>query len=307
MPGKRRKKERLGCNARIVIVGSGLGGLSAALALEQNGYTNVTVVERDESVSARKEGYGLTLTYNPKGPLAQLQVLPEVAENDCPSRSHYMFAPDGRVLGYYGNAFTPLRGMGQRGNLRVPRQLLRRTLLNRLQTSVCFGKRLVGLETTVESCDEDQTRSDSPKLSLRFEDGSTEHDIDLLVAADGIRSTVLRTLLPDDNGLRYLGVFIVLGIADYWHPLLDERGFYTLDGEHRLFTMPYEGSALEPDKGRRFMWQLSFRLDDHEKATELGKLDSESLRKLVLSRCDGWHEPVTDMMRSTPTETIWAT
>lgn len=89
---KRRRKARLDKNARIVIIGSGLGGLGAAISLQQAGFTNVNIYERDASESSRREGYGLTLTYNPKGPLAQMGVLEEVAQQDCPSRSHYIFS-----------------------------------------------------------------------------------------------------------------------------------------------------------------------------------------------------------------------
>jgi hypothetical protein len=89
---KRRRKTRLGKDARIAIIGSGLGGLGAALSLEQAGFTNVEIYERDASACCRREGYGLTLTYNPKGPLAQMGLLEQVAQCDCPSRSHYMFS-----------------------------------------------------------------------------------------------------------------------------------------------------------------------------------------------------------------------
>ena len=119
---KKRKKERLDLHSRIAIIGSGLGGLGAAISLELAGFHNIVVYERDESIDARREGYGLTLTYNPRGPLAFMGLLEEVAQEDCPSRSHYTFASDGRILSYYGNAFREHGGRGQRGNLRLPRQ-----------------------------------------------------------------------------------------------------------------------------------------------------------------------------------------
>lgn len=89
---KRRRKTRLDKDAHIVIIGSGLGGLGAAISLEKAGYSHVEIFERDASASSRREGYGLTLTYNPKGPLAQMGLLEEVAQLDCPSRSHYIFS-----------------------------------------------------------------------------------------------------------------------------------------------------------------------------------------------------------------------
>jgi 2-polyprenyl-6-methoxyphenol hydroxylase-like FAD-dependent oxidoreductase len=79
----------------------------------------VTIYERDESLSSRQEGYGLTLTYHPTGLLQQLGVLEDIARWDNPSRSHYILSGGagpssgtdhgnkggGTILGYFGNAF----------------------------------------------------------------------------------------------------------------------------------------------------------------------------------------------------------
>jgi 2-polyprenyl-6-methoxyphenol hydroxylase-like FAD-dependent oxidoreductase len=92
MTTKRRPKTRLEKDAHIAIIGSGLAGLGAALSLEQAGFTNISVFERDACPESRREGYGLTLTYNPNGPLAQMGLLEQVAQRDCPSRSHYLFS-----------------------------------------------------------------------------------------------------------------------------------------------------------------------------------------------------------------------
>ena len=355
---KKSKRRRLPKDAAIAIVGSGMGGLSAALALKKAGFTSITVYERDSHFSERRDGYGLTLSYNPKGPLAKLGLLESVARVDCPSRSHYVFRPDGSILGYYGNAFhnvgasSSRRGLGQRGNLRVPRQVLRRIMLDELlaESSCCdqsggtgtsssegngrpnpnikWGKRLVSFDDRVAqiggntfSCDEGGIGA----VTLKFNDGTTEN-ADLLIGSDGIRSTVTRTLLQKSkggeintkDGLAYLGIMIVLGITDnFFHPLLDERGFYTLDGINRLFTMPYAGSRLDDildskDKDkveprRHYMWQLSWDEPDFDKARELSEAGPEALKREVERRCHGWHDPVLDMVHSTSLEKIWGT
>jgi len=303
---------------------------------------------------------------------------------DCPSRAHYVFNSKGTILGYYGNAFgssSGTGGQGQRGNLRVPRQVLRKimmdSLLERDQQSGCarveWGKKLVSYENIGVVEDKEEA-----PITLHFEDGTTS-SADLLIGADGVRSSVIQTLLgtstssspsppqqqnktcvldvdsqdyplgsnahintnghstemnsverqatlpekeKDPSDLSYTGIMIVLGITqDFYHPLLDERGFYTLDGTHRLFTMPFEGSQISDleqhnvplndsssniQRTRRYMWQLSYHLN-HQDAISLSKGGSEELLKDVLQRTTGWHEPVQDMMRSTPIETIWGT
>ena len=55
----------------IAIVGGGIAGLGAALALQQKGF-RVKVYERDLLFEDRRQGYGLTLTNNPKGPLGMM-------------------------------------------------------------------------------------------------------------------------------------------------------------------------------------------------------------------------------------------
>ena len=144
----------------IGIVGGGLGGLACALSLQQAGFTRVTVLEKDASFDDRMQGYGLTLTNNPKGPLAKLGLLQECVDADCPSHCHWVFNPKGEILGYYGRCFNPARDCSSgkdissglkddtcnsaaRGNLRVPRQILRKMLLSKLRPNtvkVCLLK-----------------------------------------------------------------------------------------------------------------------------------------------------------------------
>jgi len=103
---KSKRNQRLAKDASIAIVGGGIAGSAAALSLQQAGFTRVKVYERDKGLhneNKQRHGYGMTLTYNPKGPLAKLGVLEELAQLDTPSRSHYTFDHEGYILGYFGN------------------------------------------------------------------------------------------------------------------------------------------------------------------------------------------------------------
>ncbi len=304
-------------------------------------------------------------------PLARLGILEKVARMDCPSRSHYVFHSSGKILGYYGNSFSGKnRGCGQRGNLRVPRQCLRKIMMDTLIERDCdaegsrkqkvqinWGKKLVKYkEMKSTSLDGYENDGDSDKIELIFEDGSSDF-VHLLIGADGVRSVVMQQLLSEDGvepkanvdpslsnaisnsgdssrkeqekptDLVYTGIMIVLGITkDFFHPLLDERGFYTLDGKHRLFTMPFEGSRisdleqfeiplenthenlmLDYKRHRRYMWQLSYKLESLEEASILAKSGPQTLLNEVLKRTNEWHKPVEEMIRSAPLETIWGT
>ena len=198
--------------------------------------------------------------------MAELGILEEIARLDTPSRSHYVFNAHGDILGYYGRAFASHRGIGQRGNLRVPRQQVRKVMLNRLNsntTSVKWGKMLVNFvdrsnddphvdpKSSVDD-ESDEKKQDLPNnrghediVTLYFHDG-TVYQVDLLVGADGVRSTVQskietsnrktesgrRKLTAETHAdskdrtgsLQYIGIMLILGITSgFHHPLLDER------------------------------------------------------------------------------------
>merc|ERR1712238_496416 len=123
---------------------------------------------------------------------------------------------------------------------------------------------------------------------------------------------------PERYGLHRMGVRLILGIAnDIDHPLLRERGFYTIDTKgHRLFTMPYHSNRFDFDsnhntnnnnnqkKSNRIMWQLSFSTNNSNTSSSL---DSTSLREYVLQTFQSWHPPVLNLVHSTPIESIWGT
>jgi 2-polyprenyl-6-methoxyphenol hydroxylase-like FAD-dependent oxidoreductase len=260
----------------VSIVGGGIAGLGAALALQKKGFL-VTVFERDLLFEDRRRGYGLTLTNNPQGPLADLDLLDECISRDCPSNAHWIFAPEGNVLGYYGRSFksdaeTP-SSVGipaiaprdsqfeGRGNLRIPRQNLRKMMLDRLRPgTVKWGMKLLDYEESVDgvkcyyqstknaqlsvtdgsrgtgdssmpNCEE---KCDS-KNTARLVDSIEEVHADILVGADGIRSVVrqLRSqktgafgnkqLIKESSPLSFVGVAVILGISTVTHPLINRQ------------------------------------------------------------------------------------
>ena len=262
----------------------------------------------------------MTLTYNPKGVLAQLGVLEEVAVSDCPSRFHYLLqAPEGKLLGYFGNAFSEGRGVGQRGNLRVPRQQLRRILLDNLcsqKTCVKWNHSLMDVHYREEKADT-TTALNSP-VELYFANGTKAH-ADVLVAADGWRSNTVNRIMKNAPQPRSLGVRIIVGLASgVDHHLVREGGFYTLAPGQRLFVMPFRGTTLDKDVSQRqTMWQLSFVQKptiSSKKETLVDANDEysyfrtpEEYWEQAFEFIGKWHAPVPDLIKATPVSTVWGT
>lgn len=256
----------------VAIAGGGIGGAAAALALQQRGF-RVVVYERDSNFDQRAQGYGLTMQQGATA-LAQLGLPNEGVF----SYAHSSFLPDGTLLGEYGRGVHEStrermgngRGKAQRRNAHIPRQALRAALLDPLLPgTVRWGKAIARFDA-----------GDSGVI-LHFEDGSPPERAALLVGADGIRSRVREQLLGAAP-LEYLGVVVVLGRSRTSHAAASERVFQTLDGDTRLYVMPFEAGVA--------MWQLSFRLGEAE-ARAIQTLDGASLRALALRRCGSWHEP----------------
>ena len=228
----------------VCIIGGGVGGLAAAAALSDVGVACL-VFERDASLEARRAGYGMTLSSDPRGPLAHLKILERCRELDCASTAHWVFAGDGSVLGYYGRglAASSQSSEARSGSLRVQRQQLREVLLERVEPSTINWNHQLA---RVDESDGD--------VVATFANGAT-CKCAALVGCDGVRSRVrelreARLPIEQRRPLAEVGVGVVVGLSTFRHELIEGRGFYVLDGRARLFTMPFSATLT--------MWQLSF-------------------------------------------------
>ncbi|KAJ1416220.1 hypothetical protein B484DRAFT_454335 [Ochromonadaceae sp. CCMP2298] len=306
----------------VCIVGSGVAGLSAALSLQRIGLS-VRIFEKDFNFLDRRQGYGLTLTNTVKGPLSKLGVLEACIQKNCQSHCHYIFNPAGDVLGYYGRELKssgsyPVDQGGNRGNLRIPRQDLRRMLIDQLEPgTILWGRTLQDYFESDQCVYVTLVRRDAGAGEDKTEAMSTF----VLVGADGIRS-VVRRLRDEKLGrtllspIHYLGISVIIGLSTATHPHIDSRGFYVLDGEHRMFTMPYRApqpiagvgdEQKDVDSPQLTMWQLSFSGLSEEQAQHMRRLSCTELLAEARRRTAGWLDPVSDMVLCTMPGEVWAT
>jgi 2-polyprenyl-6-methoxyphenol hydroxylase-like FAD-dependent oxidoreductase len=202
----------------VLVVGAGLGGLALAQGLQRAGIA-VTVVERDSSLTARRQGYRLHI--DAEGRDALVRVLP-------PASAALFFATAGvpsprfTVLDHrLGHVTTQEAGPAGvlPDNLAVDRLVLRRILLSGVEDRVVFGKEL---QHFVE---------DDGGVTAFFTDGSPARR-DVLVGADGVGSAVRRQHLPHAR-IVDTGVWQIYGsvpLDQHTHALFDEhmRGIFTV-------------------------------------------------------------------------------
>jgi salicylate hydroxylase len=167
---------------RIAIVGGGIGGLGAALALEQRG-AEVAVYERSPVLS--EVGAGLNLTPNAIKACRALGIEAEVEA--IGSGSDFLIIrswKSGRVISRTRRG--DFRQKFGAPNLSVHRADLLEVLSGALKaTDIRLGMRCVAVETR------------NRQAMARFADGS-EIEADLVIGADGIHSAVRKCLFGAD-------------------------------------------------------------------------------------------------------------
>ena len=306
-----RKKQLEMC-----VVGGGIGGLGCALALAKSGI-KVVVLEKDPAFNSRAQGYGLTMQQGTRA-IKVMGIEDSVAAAAAWSAKHFIFAPDGKVVAFWGPTYTAEeaeQSLRQRTwqrvgshNLHIPRQKLREALYHEcLRLSEAPGKLLeLRWDAKVIDIEEDQLKENGgsePKVSVLYSQGGEHKKLvaSAVIGCDGIHSACRKSLVGDP--LEYLDIVVILGIfavdqLEHNGSLCLERAFQTCDGETRIFVMPY---SLEPEP--MSMWQLTFYCTEEE-ALKMSKAGPEALRTEALQRCGNWHEPIPSMLKATGSENI---
>jgi 2-polyprenyl-6-methoxyphenol hydroxylase-like FAD-dependent oxidoreductase len=172
----------------VVIVGGGIAGLSAALALREAGI-EATVYDRVDDVAAAQIGAGLGLAMNATRVLRRIGILDRLVETSARGETFEFRRWDGKLL----SAWTIPRDELQLG---VIRRDLHDALVSALPESAIVPRHTcTGFEENGGS------------VTALFADGSTARG-DVLVGADGLRST-LRERLIGAGAPRYAGFSVL--------------------------------------------------------------------------------------------------
>jgi 2-polyprenyl-6-methoxyphenol hydroxylase-like FAD-dependent oxidoreductase len=172
----------------VAIVGGGVVGLTAAVALREAGL-EATVYDRVDDVAAAQIGAGLGLAFNATRVLRRLGLLDRLREVGSPLERFEFRSWNGKLLSHWG---VP-EGEAQFG---VTRKALHELLVDALPTeAVVCGKTCLGYE------------QDESAATALFEDGTSARS-DVVVGADGLRSTTRAQTLGEEPP-RYAGFSVV--------------------------------------------------------------------------------------------------
>jgi 2-polyprenyl-6-methoxyphenol hydroxylase-like FAD-dependent oxidoreductase len=273
----------------LAIIGGGIGGVALAVACLHRGIP-FTLYERDSDFDARSQGYGLTLQQASKA-IEGLGIFS--LEKGVVSTRHLVHTTAGKVIGEWGVRKwlqSDEKTSAKRSNIHIARQSLRLALLEQLggHNKVQWGHQLVDFK---------ESESDGVTLNFQVNGKTKSVKADLVVGADGIRSSVRRLLIGDDTTpLRYLGCIVILGICPlsalegFDSSLLDSATvFQTANGNERIYMMPYTSDSV--------MWQLSFPMPEEEAKT-LSAQGPQALKEEACRRTQ-WHDPIPPILAAT--------
>ncbi|KAK3385157.1 hypothetical protein B0H63DRAFT_179947 [Podospora didyma] len=285
---------------QVIVAGAGIAGSAfvAAFCKLWNPaltFPEITVFDRDtREVAAKREGYSLSLHGDSKDAglvaLRQLGVLDEITSSS-------VFPLNSGRFKVWDSAWDELISIQPKpwgdlptGAMRIRRKDLRRILIERAEKEKARATFHWGSAcTAAERLDNGRIR-----VVVTSEDGgTTTHECDLLIAADGAHSKIRTSFRPDDK-IKYAGAIQMGGngkfpeglpgpVGQNWGIMLSGQGvccfFSAVDKENVVWAL----SQLEPERegAQSRDWSDEQVSALKKEALELGHMFGEPFRMIV--------------------------
>jgi FAD-dependent urate hydroxylase len=254
---------------RAIVVGGGIGGLSAAIALRQVG---VEVVVFEKAGELREIGAGVSLWANAMKALRKLGLYDTVLAVGKPLRPKgELRSPNGRV--FYEMPAPAMEKRFGGATVVVHRADLQKALCAALgEDAIHPGAEVTGFE------------QDKGSVVARFA-GGREERCELLVGADGLHSAIRGQLLGDGPPL-YAGYVAWRGVAELGDEPFPGGGAFETWGRGERFGLVELGR-------RRVYWYAT------KNAPEVEENPGPGRKAGLLARFGGWHEPIPSGLEAT--------
>jgi 2-polyprenyl-6-methoxyphenol hydroxylase-like FAD-dependent oxidoreductase len=252
---------------KIAIIGGGIGGLTAAVALARTG---VAAEVYEQAPVLEEVGAGVGLWPNAMTALEPLGLSGKVAQLAVTVTRQGLRRSDGTWLMCFSEGVMAQRWGA--GFTLVHRAELQQLLAGELDPSaIHLGARCTGF-----------TNGDRA-VTARFADGR-EVQADVLVGADGVHSAV-RAALFGPAPLRYRGYVTVRGITPAGSVPLPRDGTETWGRGARF--------GLGPTSGERIIWYATWN-------TAAGGKDDGDTAARLRELFGAWHHPIPAIIAATP-------
>lgn len=254
-------------NLKVVVIGAGIGGLTAGIALKQAGY-EVEVYDRVSEL--RPAGAGISLWSNGVKVLNRLGLGDKMAAIGGQMDVMEYRSLNGTLLNHI--PLQPLiETVGQRP-YPVARTDLQQMLLDAYGGEVRLNARCVGVEET------------GNQVTAIFEDGHRATG-DLVIAADGVRSSLRTYVLGREVAPGYGGYVNWNGLVPASEDLAPKNTWMIYVGEHKR-------ASMMPVAGDRFYFFFDVPLPNGT-TTPPEKIQAELTEFFA-----GWAEPVQNLIQT---------
>jgi 2-polyprenyl-6-methoxyphenol hydroxylase-like FAD-dependent oxidoreductase len=271
--------------AKVIIIGGGIGGLTAALSLHQAGF-DVQVFESAREI--KPLGVGINLLPHAVRVLTNLGFKNQLTDVAVPTSELVYFnkfgqriwqEPRGKFAGYNWSQFSIHRGLFQMILLEAVRKEIGESCINTGYHLKYYRNQDGFVEATFVN-----------KESGRF---LAKVEGDVLIGADGIHSVVRKQLYPDEGAPKFAGIILHRGTTKAKPFLSGSSMIMAGSGDKKFVAYPISPN-LDENGSQLINWIADLRVsvEGNMMARDWNrKADKEKL----LAEFESWHFPWLDI------------
>jgi len=261
----------------IAILGGGIGGLSAAIALKLSGF-NVEVYERHPTTT--EIGAGIVCWPNASFVLAQLGLLDHLVQVSASLSKMKRFSADGKTLGTLDiEQLDSLMGFGSYAILRKDLMKLLSQRLAELNITIHYQHQLISLD-----------KNGTEQVIAHFNNG-TSIQADIIIGADGRMNSIARQYVNNDNQPIYQGFVNWIGVFESEKVMFPDISVSDYWGVGERF-------GIVPVSAKKAYWAGGAAIDN------ISMKDPTKYKTELTSIFEQWADPINEIITNTPVSQI---